>query len=92
MTVAILVELAIAFAGGLAFVLLYGWRWTWLRSPMGRHMMAFSVVMTGEAGALLAAGLGVQVPLWLFVVGFGLVDAVVLHRLWLLVWARRHPT
>lgn len=89
MRAAILVELAVAVAGGIAFVLLYGWGWAWLRTPMGRHMMAFSVVMTGEAGALLALGLGVRVPLWVFVVGFGLVDVVVLHRLWLLVWSRR---
>lgn len=91
MTVAalILIELAVATLGGVVFIALYAWRSEWTASPMGRHTMAFAIVYTGEAGGLLALGLGVPVPLWAFAVGFGALDLVVVHRLLLLWRAQR---
>lgn len=88
-TAVILVELGVAVAGGLVFLVLYGLRSQWRQSPMGRHMMAFTAVMVGEVGALLALGLGLPVPLWVFVVVFGLLDLVVIQRLVLLLRAQR---
>ena len=81
-------ELAVGVLGSLLFVAVY-WSSPWGRSPAGRHMMAVAAVMAGEMGALLAMLLGVAVPLWVFVVGYAVADAVVLHRLWLLYAARR---
>lgn len=81
-------ELAIGAIAGIAFVAMY-WSSPWGRSPAGRHMMAVAAVMAGEMGTLLAILLGLRVPLWVFMLGYGLADLVVLHRLWLLHRARR---
>lgn len=81
-------ELAIGVLAGFAFVALY-WSSSWGHSPAGRHMMYVAAVMAGEMGALLALLLGLRVPLWVFVVGYALADAVVLHRVWLFYLARR---
>lgn len=88
MTAVILVELAIAVVAGVAFLVLYAWKSRWSATAMGRHMMAFALVTTGEAAALLALGLGVPVPPWAFAVGFGALDLVVIHRLVLLLRAQ----
>lgn len=88
MTTIILVELGIAVVAGIAFVVLYAWKSRWSATPIGRHMMAFAVVTTGEAATLLALGLGVRVPPWVFAVGFGALDLVVIHRLVLLLRAQ----
>lgn len=89
MRTVILVELAVAVAAGIAFVALYAWKSRWTTTPMGRHMMAFAAVTTGEAASLLALGLGVRVPPWVFVIGFGLLDLLVIQRLVLLMRAQR---
>lgn len=89
MTAVILGELALALAAGLAFVVLYALRSPWRTSEMGRHLMAFMVVTAVELGSLLALGLGWRVPLWLFALGFGALDVVVVQRLWLLVKAQQ---
>jgi N-acetylglutamate synthase-like GNAT family acetyltransferase len=92
MTALILGELALALAAGLMFVALYALRSPWRTSEMGRHLMAFMVVTAAELGSLLALGLGWHVPLWLFAVGFGALDVVVVQRVWLLVKAQRSST
>lgn len=86
----ILVELAVATVAGLVFLVLYGWRSRWRETAMGRHMMVFAVVTAVEAGSLFALGLGLPVPLWMFAVGYGLLDAVLIQRLFLLLKAQRH--
>lgn len=90
MRVVIGVELAVAFLAGVAFVALYATRSRWRDTSMGRHMMAVSVVMAGEAGVLLAALLGLEVPLWLFAFGFGVLDVLLVQRLVLLLRVQRH--
>lgn len=82
-------ELAVAVAGALAFVALYAWRSRWRATPVGRHMMWFALVTAFEASLFLFAVVGVRVPVWLFVVSFGLLDVVVVQRLWLL-WRAQH--
>lgn len=82
----IVVELAIGAAAGLAFVLIY-WRRNWRGTTMGRHWMAVAVITTGEFLSLALLGLGVPVPRWLFAVGFALLDALLIQRVWLLVKA-----
>lgn len=88
-TLIILIELGIAAAAGGAFVALYAWRSRWRATPMGRHMMVVSAVMAGEAGSLFLLGIGVPVPLWLFAVGYGAMDILLLQRLLLLLRAQR---
>lgn len=89
MTLVILAELSIALLLGVVTVALYGVRSPWQDSPMGRHLMAFILVTTADAGLLLLLGLGVHVPLWLFAFAFGALDLVVLQRLWLLIKVQR---
>jgi hypothetical protein len=83
------VELALAFLTSFAFVVLYAMGSPWRATEMGRHLMAFMVVTVIELGSLLGLGLGWRVPLWLFALGFGALDAVVVQRLWLLIKVQR---
>lgn len=83
------VELVIAVVVGLGFLIPYLLRRSWRRSPWGWHMVAVTAVLTGEAAAFLAILLGAAVPIWLFELGFGLVDAVGVQRLWLFLHSRR---
>lgn len=89
MITVILVELAIALAVTVAFLVLYAARSPWRSSEMGLHLFAFMLVLAGELGSLLALGLGIPVPLWLLVLGFGALDVVVVQRLLLLLKAQR---
>ncbi len=83
-------ELAFGVLAAVLFVAMY-WAAPWERSPAGRHLMYVSIAWAGEKVALLAMLLGTRVPLWVFVAGYAVADAVVLHRLWLLYLARRRP-
>lgn len=87
MRFAIAAELAAGFFLGVWFIVAY-WSSPWGSSAAGRHMMAVAAVMAAEMGTLLLLALGVPVPMWLFVVGYGLADLVVAHRLLLLHRAR----
>lgn len=89
MIVVILVELVVAVLAGLSFIVCYAIWSDWHMTSMGRHIMAFVVVVTLEASSLLALGLGIRVPTWLFVFIFGLLDFVVVQRLILLLGAQR---
>ena len=91
MIAVIVAEMALATLAGIAFLALYGLRSPWRETEMGRHLMLFMIATTAEISSLLALALGVHVPLWLFAVGFGLLDLVVLQRLWLLIKAQRRP-
>lgn len=87
------VELAVIVVAGLWFIAAFPdgrpWRHV-LRDPISLHLMAMTGVGVGEALTFLLALLGVALPmLWLFAVGYGLIDAVMVHRLVLLYWARR---
>lgn len=88
MTAFILVEMALALIATVSFVVLYAVRSPWRRTAMGRHIMAFMVVMAAEIGSLLALGVW-RVPTWVYALVFGALDLVVLQRLWLLIRAQR---
>lgn len=88
MTVLILVELGIAALAGMAFVALYI-SVPWHRTPAGRHMMFVAAAMSMEALTLLLLGVGVPIPMWVFAVGYAVLDAVVVQRL-VLLWRIRH--
>ena len=83
------VQLVIPITVCLAFLVPYIRRVTYRSSGWGWHMVAGSVAMAGEAGCLLALLLGVPPPVWVFEVGFGLIDFVTVHRL-VLYWRTVH--
>jgi hypothetical protein len=84
----ILAELALATLAWLVFVIDYR-RASWWRSAVGRQMMAASIVAMCEAATLLALGLGLPVPLWVFAIGYGAADIVVIRWIVLRWRARR---
>lgn len=73
-------ELGFTVAGGIAFMVAYA-RGQWWATSTGRMVMAWSAVGVAEAATLLAAVLGVQLPMALFAFGFASVDLVVVWRL-----------
>ena len=79
----ILAELLVVCVATLAFVGMYAARSDWW-SPTGRMVMSWALVSAAESG-LFVLSYAVQVPVWLFALVFGATDAVVLHRLWLLL-------
>lgn len=87
----IVAELGITLVGGLAFIAAYA-RGRWWTSSTGRMVMMWAAVGVGEAGSLLAAALGLAVPMALFAFGFATVDVVVIWRLVELLHARRAET
>lgn len=89
MTLLILAEIAVALLATTASVVLYAARSPWRESRMGRHLMVFMFAMMIEFAALLALGLGMRLPLFVYALTFAAVDAVVLQRLWLLIKAQR---
>lgn len=78
-------ELGVAVLAGLVFMVLYAARSPWRASALGRHIMATTAVVVGESLTLLLLGLGVPLPPWVFAVGFGLLDAVLVQRVVLLL-------
>ena len=73
-------ELAITVLGGLAFMLAYAQGRWWVTST-GRMVMAWTAVGVVEGATLLAAVLGIVLPMVLFALGFASVDLVVAWRL-----------
>lgn len=88
----ILVELTIALFAGVTFIIFYAFGSEWRSTAMGRHVMAFVVATVAEIGGLLALGLGASIPLVVFVIIFGLIDLVMVQRLWLLLLAQHRVT
>ncbi len=72
-----------------AFVAAYALTSRWNATPIGRHIMAFSVVTGVEGLLLFLLAVGVMVPLWLFALVFAALDAVVVQRIYLLLRAHR---
>lgn len=86
MTLVVLAELAIAVVGWLVFIALSRGMWS---SQVGRQMIFAGAVAAGEAATLFALALGWSVPAWLFALGFGAGDVVVIRWVWLRMKARR---
>ena len=82
------VELAVAVVAWLVFIVDY-WHSRWWTTAAGRQLMATACVALGEAVSFGLLVAGVRVPPWVFVVGFGLADAVVVS--WVVLrWRARH--
>lgn len=81
-------ELVVAVAAGCVFMARYALRSPWRASPVGRHEMIMMAVIVGEAMSLLMLALGVSVPPWVFAVGFGALDVVLIQRIVLLIRAQ----
>lgn len=82
------VELAVAVVAWLVFIVDY-WRSRWWTTAAGRQLMATACVALGEAASFALLVAGVRVPPWVFVVGFGAADAVVVSWVVLRWRARR---
>lgn len=74
--------------GALSFVVLYATLAPWWRSIVGRHMMAFMVVLAGilSYGTVVPLlGLSLEQRLWSRVIAFTLFGGVIWWRVWLVV-------
>lgn len=78
-------ELMLTLLATAAFVIGYAALSDWARSPLGRHLMAFAAVGMLDYAALLCVAFGVPLPLWTYVVAYGLTAAVAVQRLWIFV-------
>jgi presenilin-like A22 family membrane protease len=83
----LLVEVLVVFLATAGFVALY-LRTPWWQSPTGRLIMAWVSVTCAES-ALFALSYAVRLPMLVFAVVFGCLDAVAVWRLVLLVRVQR---
>jgi len=75
------------------FAVWFGLRWRlWLSSPSGRQLMAMAATLVVVLGPLLAAGVGIPVPLWVFAIAFLAFDAMSVGWLLLLVGTEKDDT
>jgi hypothetical protein len=82
------VELAVAVVAWAVFIVDY-WRSRWWSTAAGRQLMATACVALGEAASFSLLIAGVRVPVWVFVIGFGAADVVVISWVVLRWRARR---
>jgi hypothetical protein len=85
----LLVELAIIVVASVAFVGVLGDPRRARDPMMAWHLWSFAALAAVEAASLLALGLGVPVPLWVFVTVYAGQAGVAVWRLWLMVQGRR---
>lgn len=57
----------------------------WRSTPLGRHMMAYTSVIAGLMLLTVTATFAWRVPLWLWLVGYLALGAILAHRIYLLV-------
>jgi hypothetical protein len=81
-----------AFLACLFFVVLYWARSNWRVSPTGRNVMLFMFAMIVVFGILVTIAARLALPLWVYAVGFGVIDVAVTQRVWLLIRAQRGDT
>lgn len=84
MIAVVAVELALALAATVGFLILFGLRTPWRDTAMGRHLMAYAGAWALELAGLLCLAIGAPLPLWVYAVIFATVDTVTLQRFWLL--------
>jgi hypothetical protein len=82
-------ELLVTVAGTAAFLVFYGAPWRHSERAVAWHIAGFSAAAGIEALSLLLLALGLAPPAWVYVLVFGLMDAAVLQRMWLLLRDRR---
>lgn len=72
--------------GALVWVVLYGARSRgWMRSDVGRNLMAFMAVLLGLLGLVVAARFWGPFPRWIWSCGVALLDAVIWWRVIILI-------
>lgn len=87
--------LAIRIALGVDFLIFATWvalyaRVDWRVSPVGRHLMAFGVVIASLLGLTLVRGLLGQAVYWLWLLGLVALGAVGVQRTYLMLKLRHH--
>lgn len=86
----VLFELALTIILGLIFILFHS-RTPWYRTPIGWQLMITFVASVGESFILFLLGLGIVVPGPIFVIGYGVINIVMIRWL-VLLWRARRST
>lgn len=86
----IAVEIAIAAAGFLTFIVSYAMRVHWRSTPAGRHVMFTTAVLALLLIMWLIARLTGGLPLWLWAVALGGLAIAAWWRV-ALFWRAQHP-
>lgn len=95
MTAAFLAETVIGFMLTLIFVVLYAIRSNWRATPVGRNVMAFMVALMLLLGMFVAGRVknalydNGGMPIWAWVIVFGVFDLIILWRVLLLLAAQK---
>lgn len=82
-------EWALTLCAAVAFLVLYGWPNRYQDRTMAWHVFSVTAVAAVESAGLVAAGLHIHLPLWLYAVIYGAGAVVVIWRVWLLLKGRR---
>lgn len=95
MMIAFLAETVIGFVLTLVFVILYMVRSNWRASPYGRNLMAFMAALMVLLGMFVAGRVKNAfcdcggMPIWSWVLVFGVFDVIILWRVLLLLAAQK---
>ena len=95
MMVAFLAETVVGFVLTLVFVVLYAIRSNWRATPVGRNVMAFMVALMLLLGMFVAGRVkdalydSGGMPIWAWVIVFGVFDLIILWRVLLLLAAQK---
>lgn len=85
----IVAEWILTAVGAGGFLVLYGRPWHYEDRVMAWHVASVTAVAMLEAAGLLMVALGLRLPLWVFVLVYGIATGVVYWRLALLLLSRR---
>jgi hypothetical protein len=85
----VVIELAVTALAGATFMILYGVRAEWVVTPLGRHLMAFALIGTLDAGALLLLATGVILAPWQYVLLYGAGAALTIQRVAIFLGVQR---
>lgn len=95
MMVVFLAETVIAFVLMLVFVVMYAARSDWRSNPVGRNVMAFMAALMIILGMFVAGRIKNAIydsggmPIWTWVIAFGVFDLIILWRVLLLLAAQK---
>lgn len=93
MTAMLVAEFVVGIVGTVVFLVGFGTPWRADDHIMRWHIASFSAATGAEFLLLLLLVLHVPLPVWVFVILYGVIDAVIIWRLALLLAARRRdPT
>ena len=85
----LIIEWLVTLMAAVAFVVFYGWPGKYREPTMSWHFSTVTAIMAVESAGLLALVLRLRISLWVYVVIYGAVAAVMVWRLVLLIRARR---